>query len=56
MAKTNYKVVMTAIIGLVILECVAMYYGINGTMYAIIIAAIAALAGIVIPTPKSLKM
>jgi len=54
--KTNYKVVMTAIIGLVVLECFAMYKGINGTMYAIVLATIAALAGLVIPTPKALRI
>jgi len=46
--KAN-SVVITAIIVLGILECVAMYHGINGTFRAIIFAAIAGLAGWRIP-------
>lgn len=54
--KTNYKVLMTAIVSLAILECFALYMGMNGTMYSIIIIAIAGLAGLTIPTPKLLKI
>ncbi len=39
------KVIITAIVCLAILEIVAMYFGINGTMLTIVVAAIAGLAG-----------
>jgi len=38
-------VVVAAIISLTILECVALSHGINGTMFSIVIATIAALGG-----------
>lgn len=47
--KTDRLVLMTGIIGLVILECVAMSYGINGTMRTIIFTLIALMVGINIP-------
>jgi len=37
--------VLVAIVGLVILECVAMFNGINGTVFSVVIAAIAGLGG-----------
>ena len=46
--KSN-KVIMTAIIGLVVLECVALFNGINGTLFTIIVGAVAGLAGYTIP-------
>ena len=42
--KTN-SIVMTAIIGLVVIQIFAMHYGINGTFRMIMTAAIAGLAG-----------
>jgi len=52
--KTNYKVVITAIASLTILECVALCNGINGTIFSLVIAIVAGLAGLTIPTPKIL--
>ena len=46
-------VVMTAIIGLVILEAIALFNGINGTLFSIIVAAIAGLGGYIIPSGKA---
>ena len=50
--KVDKSIVITAIIALVGLECVAMYNGFNGTMLKIIIAIIAGLAGWSLPTPN----
>jgi len=52
---TATPVVVSAILGLVVIECVAMYHGINGKLFALISAAIAGLDGLVIPTPNILK-
>lgn len=49
------SIVITAIVCLTLLECVALLKGINGTLFSLIIAVIAGLAGLVIPTPKLLK-
>ena len=49
------SVIITAIICLCILEIVALYMGIDGTLFTIVIAAIAGLAGWTIPQPKFLK-
>ena len=46
-------VVMTAIIGLVILEAIALFNGLNGTLFSIIVAAVAGLGGYVIPSGKA---
>ena len=43
--KVNYKVVIAAILGLVLLESVALLTGHNGTLFKIIIIVIAGLAG-----------
>ena len=48
-------VIIAAIAGLVIIECIAMSKGINGTFRMIITTLIAGLAGIVLPTPQILK-
>ncbi len=52
--EVNWKVLVAAIAGLTIIEFIALLKGINGTMLAIMIAAIAGLAGLSIPTPKEL--
>jgi uncharacterized membrane protein YbhN (UPF0104 family) len=49
------KIVITAIICISILELIALSQGINGTILTMVIAAIAGLAGLVIPTPKGLR-
>ncbi len=48
-------IVITAIVCLTLLELVALYKGINGLLFTTIIAVIAGLAGLVLPTPKILK-
>jgi len=53
MTKTKIprSVIITAICALVVLECAAMYNGMNGTMLAVVIAVIAGLVlGLVIET------
>ena len=55
MKKIDKNIVITAIISLSVLEVFAMYYGINGTMRAIIFTIISGLAGLSLPTPKFLK-
>jgi len=51
----NTKVIIAAMISLVILECLALCKGINGTTFTMVIALIAGLAGYVIPSPIKLK-
>jgi len=46
------EIVIVAILGLTILEIVALLNGINGTMLRIVVILIAGLGGWVIPTPK----
>ncbi len=53
--KINWKIAITAIICLTIIQVAAMHYGINGTFRMFIAAMIAAIAGIAMPTPKILK-
>jgi len=50
--KVDHRIVMTAILGLVTLEVVALLTGVNGTLFTMIIAIIAGLAGWAAPTPK----
>jgi len=53
MERAPKEVIIAAIIGMVIIECFAMYHGFNGTIRMIIIGAIAGLAGWTLPVPKS---
>ena len=53
--KMKVNIVITAIVCLTLLECVALLKGINGTLFSFIIAVIAGLAGLVTPPPKILK-
>jgi len=53
---TDYRIIMCAIICLTILEIVALINGINGTMFSIVLFLIGTLSGIVLPTPKILKI
>ena len=53
--KIDKSIVCTAIVGLVVVECAAMYLGFNGLLRSTIIAIIATLAGLTIPTPKILE-
>jgi len=47
--KRDFKIVCTAIAGLTVLEVVALLKGVNGTLFGIIVAAIAGMAGLVVP-------
>lgn len=48
----DWKIVMTAIICIMIIEVVALLKGIDGTMLAITVGLIGAAAGIIIPLDK----
>ena len=50
--KIDWKVACVAIICLSILECAAMYHGIDGTMRTIIFSLIALIVGIQMPQFK----
>jgi len=50
--KVDWRVLVVAIAGLVVIECFAMCFGINGTLRTIIVAAICLIAGIAIPKEK----
>ena len=54
MENINQYTIITAIICLSVIELVAMYLGYNGTIRMIIVAAIATMVGVKIPTPKIL--
>jgi len=49
--KIHWKIVVCGIIALTVLECVALFNGINGTIFTIIIAIIGAAIGVTIPNP-----
>ena len=51
----NEKVIIAAIVGLTVIEVTALLAGINGTLMMMMIAAIAGLAGWIIPQPKLKK-
>ena len=53
--KMNTKIVITAIICITLLEALALSKGINGILLTTVIAILAGLTGLVIPTPKKLK-
>ena len=55
MTKTNYKTTIAAIAALTLIECVALYKGINGTILTGVLVVIAGLAGYAAPQPKFLK-
>lgn len=45
------KIIIAAISGIVILEAVALFNGINGSLLALVVAAISGLAGYILPSP-----
>jgi len=51
--KIDWRIVVAAILGLVIIECFAMLNGINGTFRMTVTAIIAGLAGWTIPRLKT---
>ena len=55
MTDKKKGIVITAMVCLTVLELAALYQGINGSLFTIIVAAVAGLAGWVLPTPKLLK-
>ena len=50
--KTDYRIVMMAIAGIVALELGALFNGVNGTYFTIALAMIAGLAGWSMPQLK----
>ena len=51
--KIDFRIIIAAIIGLVILEVVALFNGINGTLLTLVIGVIAGLAGWTAPQLKT---
>ena len=49
------SIIITAIICLTILEIVALFNGINGKLYSLVLIIIGGLAGYVIPSPIKTK-
>ena len=49
--KVDWRIVCSAIVGIVILEAVALLTGHNGTYFGISLALIAGLAGYLTPAP-----
>ena len=49
------SILITAIVCITLLEAWALALGINGILLTTVIAALAAIAGVTIPTPKFLK-
>lgn len=52
--KVDKSIVINVIWALVALETIALFNGINGTLFTIVVAAIAGLGGWAVPTPKAL--
>lgn len=51
----KWQITCTAIVCIAALEGYAMHLGINGVVLTFVIGALAALAGVAIPTPNFLK-
>lgn len=51
----NWKIIITGIICITILEIVAIFKGIDGILLTMVVGIIAAAIGVIIPTPKSLQ-
>jgi len=54
--KTNLKVILAVIVCITILEIVALCNGINGILLTGVIATLAGIGGLTLPTPKILKL
>ena len=52
--RMDWRIVVTAILALTVLEIYALSRGINGILLTVIVGAICAIAGVAIPTPKVL--
>ncbi len=53
--QIDWRIVCTGIITLMILEIYALYQGINGTLFSIVIAIIGLAIGVVIKNPFEIK-
>ena len=53
--KVNWKIVCAALVCLTSLEIYALSQGVNGALLTLVIAIIAAIAGITIPSPVEIK-
>ena len=51
-SKEDIKIIITAIVCLTFLECVALILGFNGLLLRWVFIIIAGLAGLMLPTPK----
>ena len=49
--EIDWRIVITGIIALTALEIYALYQGINGTLFAVVIAMIGLAIGVTIPNP-----
>mgnify|MGYP003148404840 FL=1 len=49
--QTDWRIVSTGIVALAALEMAALYNGINGTLFTIVVAVIGAAIGVTIPNP-----
>lgn len=52
MKKLKKEIIVTGIVCLTFLEMCALFNGIDGTLFAIVVAIIAGAIGVVIPAPK----
>lgn len=53
--KIDYRIVVVALICIAVVECVALFKGMNGLMLTAVIGLMAGIAGITIPNPIKLK-
>jgi len=53
--EVKWQVAIAAIIGLTIIECVALFNGIDGTLMTLVLAIIAGIAGYTLPRPIKVK-
>ena len=48
--KVDWRVLIAVVVALLIIQCAAMHYGINGTFRVIIAIILAGIAGIAVPS------
>jgi len=53
--QIDWRIVVTGLACLTVLECFAMSMGINGTLLKIVLIVIAGVIGVTIPQPKFIK-
>lgn len=51
----DYRIIISCIISITIIECFALAKGMNGLLLSLAIAVVAGLGGIVIPNPIKIK-